>query len=431
MLIFFLCGDVLISKRLPFPLYDGGDEVSNLLKSHDLCLGNLETTIRRKEGYPEAFPGGGYAMAAPECLKDLKKIGFNMFNTANNHAMDYGHGGLLATIKYLTEEEILHAGTGENLSEASSAVFFEHATGRIAMLGITSAFHDSYAAAPQNQDMQGRPGVAPLKHKEIYYLTKENYNKLLHIAQVTGINNYINQGIKEGYQLTNKNLKIGPYEFAQSNTEENYLETFPNEADLERTIKIVQDAKMRAEVVIVCIHSHQFRGNSKTLVPDFIRTFAHQCINYGADIIVCHGPHVLRGIELYKKGVIFHGLGNFIFQHEAVNILPEEFYQKYGTTRQNSIGVAEVFNIRSQGGKVGLNSQLEPWDTIIASLNITDSKMNIALYPIEISKGYSGGFPKLVKDSRILEKVRELSKEFGTDFNFESELNRLIINIDR
>lgn len=69
--------------------------------------------------------------------------------------------------------------------------------------------------------------------------------------------------------------------------------------------------------------------------------------------------------------------------------------------------------------------------TIIASLNITDSKMNIALYPIEISKGYSGGFPKLVKDSRILEKVRELSKEFGTDFNFESELNRLIINIDR
>ena len=34
-------------------------------------------------------------------------------------------------------------------------------------------------------------------------------------------------------------------------------------------------------------------------------------VDAGADLVVGHGPHVLRGIELYKDRLIAYSLGNF------------------------------------------------------------------------------------------------------------------------
>ena len=39
--------------------------------------------------------------------------------------------------------------------------------------------------------------------------------------------------------------------------------------------------------------------------------FAHECIDGGADIVVGHGPHVPRAMELYKGHLIAYSLGNF------------------------------------------------------------------------------------------------------------------------
>ena len=40
--------------------------------------------------------------------------------------------------------------------------------------------------------------------------------------------------------------------------------------------------------------------------------FAHKAIDEGASIVVGHGPHVLRGMELYKGHLIAYSLGNFL-----------------------------------------------------------------------------------------------------------------------
>ena len=42
--------------------------------------------------------------------------------------------------------------------------------------------------------------------------------------------------------------------------------------------------------------------------------FARKMIDAGADVAVGHGPHVLRGIEIYKEKPIFYSLANFMFQ---------------------------------------------------------------------------------------------------------------------
>jgi poly-gamma-glutamate capsule biosynthesis protein CapA/YwtB (metallophosphatase superfamily) len=38
---------------------------------------------------------------------------------------------------------------------------------------------------------------------------------------------------------------------------------------------------------------------------------AHFCVDHGADVVYGHGPHVVRGIEVYKNRFIAYSLGNF------------------------------------------------------------------------------------------------------------------------
>ena len=40
--------------------------------------------------------------------------------------------------------------------------------------------------------------------------------------------------------------------------------------------------------------------------------FARTAVDHGADLVVGHGPHVLRAMEVYKKKLIAYSLGNFI-----------------------------------------------------------------------------------------------------------------------
>jgi hypothetical protein len=47
------------------------------------------------------------------------------------------------------------------------------------------------------------------------------------------------------------------------------------------------------------------------------RRIAHQCIDFGADLIIGAHPHILQGIEKYKNKNIFYSLGNFIFDPQV------------------------------------------------------------------------------------------------------------------
>lgn len=290
-----LCGDLLLSQRLPAKPYAGYLELKEFLGKHECRFGNLESTYHNMEGCPAAFPGGHYCMAKPECLDDLRDMGFNLVSTANNHAMDYESGGLLATLRHLDERGILHAGTGKNLAEASRATFFECSGGRIAILAVTSSFHDSYAAGPQNSEMQGRPGVAPLRHKAVYELQENHFRAISEIAEVCQVNAYHNMGISSGFLPEVSNVRFGSYEFCKGH--ENRVHTTPKEEDMERTEAVIRDAKFFSDIVMVSLHTHQFAGTDTSEPTEFARTFCHKCIDAGADIIICTGSHVPRGIE--------------------------------------------------------------------------------------------------------------------------------------
>ncbi len=69
-------------------------------------------------------------------------------------------------------------------------------------------------------------------------------------------------------------------------------------------------AREQAEIVVVSFHwSAEMRTTPKRYQVDT----AHLAIDSGADLVVGHHSHTMQSVESYKNGVIFYGLGNFVF----------------------------------------------------------------------------------------------------------------------
>ena len=91
--------------------------------------------------------------------------------------------------------------------------------------------------------------------------------------------------------------------------------------DIPRAERLVRDASANADVVIVSFHGgaegpdaqHVTRATEEYYKEDRgnVYAFAHAVVDAGADIVVGHGPHVTRGMELYNDRLIAYSLGNF------------------------------------------------------------------------------------------------------------------------
>ena len=91
--------------------------------------------------------------------------------------------------------------------------------------------------------------------------------------------------------------------------------------DLAAARALVRKASSRADIVVVHMHAGA-EGLAHGHVPDgdehylgerrgHPRAFAHAVVEAGADLVVGHGPHVLRALEWYRGRLIAYSLGNF------------------------------------------------------------------------------------------------------------------------
>lgn len=78
--------------------------------------------------------------------------------------------------------------------------------------------------------------------------------------------------------------------------------------------KDIQLLRSQVDVLVVSLHW----GMEYEHVPSKRqREEAHQIIEWGADLILGHHPHVMQGIEVYKGKIIAYSLGNFIFDQKG------------------------------------------------------------------------------------------------------------------
>jgi len=267
-------GDVMLARRYEeaggiIPTY-GVNYIFERTKAMfgdaaDVSMVNLECPLT-DEGYQHPTKQFSFR-GSPENVAGLQFAGFDYVALGNNHTTDYMEPGLLETIAVLDTAGILFSGSGMNEYWATRPAFFTTNGIRVAVL--------SYC----NRD--GREDFLPP-------FLEAGYNKA-------------------GFAMF-------------------------DEPTLEATIPL---ADSLADLVIVQVHAGTEYDPSPLIasLPPHLRHFPREdylrfdqtesdstdralkqrAIQLGADLVLCHHPHILQGFEVYQGKLIAHSFGNFAF----------------------------------------------------------------------------------------------------------------------
>jgi poly-gamma-glutamate capsule biosynthesis protein CapA/YwtB (metallophosphatase superfamily) len=115
-------GDIMLGSNYPsssiLPPNDGRDlfqHVKHILQQSDVTFGNLEGCFLNQGGSAKACKSGCYFFRMPDrYVNHLLDAGYNVMNTANNHAGDFGNEGRLNTQRVLREAGMPFAGFQES-----------------------------------------------------------------------------------------------------------------------------------------------------------------------------------------------------------------------------------------------------------------------------------------------------------------------------
>lgn len=425
-----LTGDSIITRRVPVDRDDSTRQLVEAIRRADVAFTNLEVLPNDFRGHP-ALENGGTHLAAPEwVLDELVAMGFDLFGCANNHALDYSIEGLLATIETLERHRLPFAGVGRTLAEARMPAYADHHAGSVAMVACTSTFAKSQAAGAQTTEMQGRPGVSPLRFDTVYEVTETQLSQLRGISDALGLDQQRRQLIDLGFAFPPDDPDVFP--FTESNLrsagtldanfragERPAVRTTAKAKDVDAIARWVREARARADVVVVSLHSHEHGGDIE--VPaDFAKEFAHRMVDEGADVVVGHGPHLLRGMELYRDKPIFYSLGNFVGQNELVQRLPADSYEQFRVdTAETPSG---VFRSRTQSDSRSFPADPRYWETIVPICRFSHGAFTgLELLPVSLGHGqppHRRGRPYLApadQAAEILSRFSRLSRDLGVD----------------
>jgi poly-gamma-glutamate capsule biosynthesis protein CapA/YwtB (metallophosphatase superfamily) len=244
-------GDLILDEPQPDHWLSG---IAPLLRESTLSIGHLEVAhTHRGIEQPGDVPAPG---ADPTHLGALQRAGFDALTLAGNHIADQGAEGIADTLEELNRLGIAHCGAAGNLPAARSPCWLSAGGRSFAVLSYNCVGPESSWAAAD------RAGCA-----------------------------YIRVRTADG----SPTAPAAPLAEADRDSIKDMA------GDVAR-------AKKEAEFVIVALHKGLVHTEA-TLAP-YERPIACAAIDAGADMVVSHHAHIVRGIEFYQGRPIFHGLGN-------------------------------------------------------------------------------------------------------------------------
>lgn len=414
-------GDIIIAH--PIAQNDGPrfTEMVDVLRGADVAFGNFEGSafdIDQFDGYPAAEYGGAWLIGVPGVGDDLRELGFDMLSRANNHTTDWGVEGMEATSRVLNEAGLVHAGSGHDLAAARGPHYFETSKGRVAVVSIASSFTPMSRAADPQGEAPGRPGLSALRTEEYALVTAEEMEVLRGIEEAQP---QASQEEDEEEDEEDDELSLFGVDYRVG--EDRGVVYEMNEKDVSGFLHAIREAKRSSDFVIATIHAHE-PGNWSDEPPEFLEELAHRSIDAGADQFVGHGPHQLRGIEIYEGKPIFYSLANFLFQVELQHPVAHGLYEQYGLTGTEMTD--PEFNRR------WLDQYFddEKWyESVIAETRFEDGEVSeIRLHPVELGFGERSanrGVPRMAGPEQaadILETLKELSEPYGTEITVEGDV---------
>jgi len=416
-------GDVMI--RRPASMLDepAFQSAIKLLKDADIAVGNMEGNLADIPHFEGPLRG---MMGSKDVAADLKAMGFDMMNRANNHIFDSDREGMETTAELLTAAGIVHAGTGKNLEDARAPQFLDTPKGRIAIVGMHTPNGDPARAAASEQEgnVGGRPGLNPLRYTTYYTVNQEQLDAIKRIrasvytppAGTTNATRLRDSEPADRVQFLDVWYKLG----ATPGTK-----TFEmNKEDLTGILRSIRNGKALSDFLIATIHAHQGpvvaqQWLFEDLPPDFLIDLAHKAIDNGADAFVGHGPHLVRGIEVYKGKPIFYGLGEFFYQwHMDATLMSGSFNRPLANDGQ----VDALLQVSSSWKAVN-------YESVIAVSRYDKGQLTeIRLYPTDgrfdgpvSALGIPRSSPPEIA-ARTLGRIQKLSTAFGTTVAIENNV---------
>ncbi|HEX2585090.1 MAG TPA: CapA family protein [Steroidobacteraceae bacterium] len=241
-------GDVILDHTDPDHWLSG---IAPELKRADYAVGHLEvphTLHTHQELGDVPAPG-----ANPEHIAALARAGFTAMSLAGNHMTDCGMTGVIDTIAALDQHHIKHTGAGIDLQQAK----------RPALIGNDIALLSYNCVGPES-------GWATAERGGVNYIRVDTEN---HVPIAP----------------------TAPF-------------TLPNAASVSEMMVDIANAKKHARYVVVSLHKGIVHTPAR--LATYERPVAHAAIEAGADVVIGHHAHIVRGIELYRGKPVFHGLGN-------------------------------------------------------------------------------------------------------------------------
>jgi poly-gamma-glutamate synthesis protein (capsule biosynthesis protein) len=385
------------------------EAIVQVVRGANVAIANLEMNLigddkaaaaRRRRGPQWTFGSAREASA-------LKTLGFDVVGHANNHATDYGIDGMNDTRTILTASGLIPAGGGQDLEEARAPVLVGSGSRKIAVLAVAISGPSAPMATRSHANSKGWPGINVLRYVANVTVDAQTYETLRRSPAVPGQG----EGASDRLEVFGTTIRKG------TATSVNLV---PNADDVSDILAEVRRVRAIAEAVVVSVHSHE-PSNDSDEPAEFFKTFAHQAIDAGAALVVGHGPHRLRGVEVYNRGAILYSLGNFVYQ-------PSEGHPSTSDPYDAGIDMYSLaMGLSGGGAPVRFGPESEEWWEGAVAVATLDAGVprSLQIHPTDLGVETPGrrGLPRTPTSTgavRILERLAQLSKLYGTTIRIEN-----------
>jgi poly-gamma-glutamate synthesis protein (capsule biosynthesis protein) len=354
--------------------------VAPILKSGDIVIGQGEVvfTSRGVKMFVEIVNSPG---CPPSNMGTLAHSGFNVITLAGNHVWDLGTPGIEDTLAGLRNYGIATVGAGMNIDEARKPAIIERKETRIGFLNYNCVgLMGSWAT-------QTKPGSAYVR-------------------------------IITAYEMNIPNPGATPDVY-----------TFAEPRSLKAMISDIQKLRPLCDILVVALHKG-ILGSYKLAMYD--QQVSYAAIDAGADLILGHHAHMLKGVELYKGKVIFHGLGRFV--PAIAPVTEEERKSQQSLFAVSLSGHSDQRNSTTGVARLAGDTQRDPaskWN-IIAKCMIDRGKISRVSYlPCLINEQRQ---PEVLKNDergrQLFDFMDMITGDAGLDTRYEWDGDEVMIHTD-
>ena len=338
-------GDLILSMPEPESYFNF---VAPVLRSGDIVIGHGEIPYTKRP----VRTTDTISAQDPESMRGLTFAGFNVITLAGNHMWDAGIPGIEDTITWLRNHGIAYVGAGMNIDEARRPVVMERKGVKVGVLSYNCV------GPKETWATSDKPGCA-----------------YVHILTHYELDHAVPGGPPTVY-------------------------TFADPDSLDAMIDEIHNLRTLCDVLVVALHKGIIHTPIK--LARYEQDVSRAAIDAGADLILGHHAHILKGIEFYKGKAIFHGLNNLVAVLRSLTPKPNQDRQNWARKRR------ELYNFEPDPEYPTYPFHPEARQTIIAKCIIEGGKISrISYLPCLVNKQ---GQPELLKND---DKGQEVFKYMG------------------